>query len=104
MAGFADTGRDYFSLVGPGNVNPRFWVFKTADATTTVDGAGYFNAVGDLLKVGDRIYVQIGANIGASNETVTDAGYYTVNSVSLSAGEWTVDVTNETTTVSTDSD
>ena len=104
MAGFADTGRNYFNQIGGGANSPRFWGFKTADATTVVDGAGYFNDVGDLLHVGDRIYVQIGANIGTASETVSDAGYYTVNAVSLSAGSWTVDCTNETTTVSTDSD
>lgn len=104
MAGFADTGRNYFGLIGPGNVNPRHWVFKTADATTVVDGAGYFNEVGDLLHVGDMITVQIGANIGTTSETVTDQGTYVVNSVSRTAGVWAVDVTNETAITVTDSD
>lgn len=101
---FVTTGRNYFSLRGPGNVGPREWVFKTADATGTVDAAGYFNDVGDLVKVGDSIEVQIGANIGASNETVTAKGTYIVNSVSLSGGNWTVDVTNVTALVVIDSD
>lgn len=104
MAGFADTGRDYFTLIGGGNAGPRIWGFKTADATGTVDTAGYFNDVGDLVKVGDIILVQIGANIGTSSETVTGSGWYIVNSVSLSAGSWTVDVSNTTALTTTDSD
>lgn len=101
---FADTGRDYFVSAGPANRGPRRWTFKTADATATIDTAGYFNAVGDLVRVGDTIEVQIGANIGASNETVTSKNSYVVNSRSLSAGSYTVDVTNATEQTMTDSD
>lgn len=34
---------------------PRFWGYTTADATATVDTAGYFNDAADLLTVGDQI-------------------------------------------------
>lgn len=34
---------------------PRTWAYTTADATATVDTAGYFNDAADLLAVGDVI-------------------------------------------------
>ena len=34
---------------------PRTWQYTTADTTATVDTAGYFNDVADLVTVGDVI-------------------------------------------------
>lgn len=36
--------------------SPTVWTYTTADALTTVDTTGYFNAVANKLKVGDLIY------------------------------------------------
>lgn len=44
--------------VGPQNDNaPTIWTYKTADALTAVDGAGYFSTVADRVKVGDWVLV-----------------------------------------------
>lgn len=36
--------------------SPTVWTYTSADALTTIDGSGYFNAVANKLKVGDLIY------------------------------------------------
>jgi hypothetical protein len=35
---------------------PQVFSYRTDDATTVVDAAGYFNAVRQLLEIGDMIY------------------------------------------------
>ena len=80
------------------------WMHKTSDALATVDGAGYFNAVGDLLTPGDWIFTTVVTNLGASNEAFSAAGICVVNSVSLSAGSYTVDCSNHTAIGAVDSD
>lgn len=41
---------------GQNDFSPTVWTYTTADALTTVDNSGYFNAVANKLKVGDLIY------------------------------------------------
>lgn len=46
-----------FSRATNGNDNsPTLWTYITSDALTTVDTAGYFNALAGKLKKGDLIY------------------------------------------------
>lgn len=49
-----------FQRIGPQNSNAPSWFTYAsgADALTTVDGSGYFNAVASKLQVGDAIYVK----------------------------------------------
>ena len=51
--------RDNWNCIGgqsrKGNA-PCIFSFSTTDAKTSVDGAGYFNAVSDDVSVGDLIY------------------------------------------------
>lgn len=97
--------RDRLIKVGDGaGVAPSLWSYKTDDATGTVDGAGYFSDAGDVLKLGDIIQRLTVTNIDASNEAVSTFGWHIVNARSLSAGAYTVDVTNTTTGTVTDSD
>lgn len=35
---------------------PQMWSYTTEDTAATVDTAGYFNAIYNLLEIGDRIY------------------------------------------------
>ena len=37
-------------------ISPVMWGYKTTDAKTVVDGAGYFNSVAEDVTVGDIIY------------------------------------------------
>jgi hypothetical protein len=54
-----------FSRVGPQNDNaPTIWTYKTTDALTATDAAGYFNAVADRVKVGDWILVSSSSTYG----------------------------------------
>lgn len=42
--------------VGPQNSGaPTIWTYASADALTTIDGAGYFNGAAGILQVGDWI-------------------------------------------------
>lgn len=88
---------------GVGNA-PTMWSYKTDDALATVDGAGYFNDAGDVLKLNDWIYTTVVTNIDASNEAFSAAGIAVVNARSLSAGAYTVDITNHTAIGAIDSD
>jgi len=56
-----------------------YWYYKTADAPTVVDSAGYFTgeAVG-MLKVGDVILV-VQVDDAAKPASVTAAGHHVVN-------------------------
>jgi hypothetical protein len=57
---------------------PAIWSYRTADAAATVDTAGYFNEMANVLKVGDLIYRLTIDGTGA----VTAAGFHVVLSVS----------------------
>jgi len=35
---------------------PALWGYKSSDAKTVIDGAGYFNSVSEEVTVGDLIY------------------------------------------------
>lgn len=59
------TFNNAFTRVGPSNDNcPTIWTYKTTDALTAVDAAGYFNAVADRVKVGDWILVSSTSTYG----------------------------------------
>lgn len=54
-----------FSRVGPQNDRaPTIWTYKTTDALTATDAAGYFSAVADRVKVGDWILVSSSSTWG----------------------------------------
>lgn len=54
-----------FTRLGPQNDSaPTVWVYKTTDALTATDAAGYFNAVADRVKVGDWILVSSSSTWG----------------------------------------
>lgn len=76
------------------------WSYWTLDATTTVDGAGYFNNASKLLAVGDIIdRVTWSTAIGAGG-TISTYGTHIVNSNTGGV----VDVTDTTAGTVTDSD
>lgn len=79
---------------------PAVFSYKTADTHATVDGAGYFNEISDLLAIGDIINVVVVTNRGASNEAVATFGQHIV----LSNASGVVDTSNVTAGTVTDSD
>jgi len=66
---------------------PQLYSYRTADAATVVDAAGYFNEVWQLLKPGDVI---LRVTINASG-VVQNAGFHVVMTVNAATGA--VDVT-----------
>ena len=54
---FSRTGWNPIGGQSKKGVAPQLFTYTTTDAVGTVDGAGYFNDVSGLLKVGDIIYV-----------------------------------------------
>lgn len=93
-----------FATIGTGKRGiggaPCLHLYKTDDAHTAVDAAGYFNSIRTLLSIGDIIYVVVVTNLGASNEALSTYGPHIVIDKSATA----VDVTNVTTGTVTDSD
>jgi hypothetical protein len=79
---------------------PAIHSYKTDDAITVVDGAGYFNSIRTLLSIGDIIFVIVVTNLDASNEALADASIIVVKDKSTTA----VDCTDETALTITDSD
>lgn len=79
---------------------PQVFSYKTDDAHTVVDGAGYFNEVRALLNIGDIIHVVVVTNLDATNEGLSTYGPHCVIDKSATA----VDTTNVTTGTVTDSD
>ena len=73
---------------------PCMWSYKTTEAKTAVDAAGYFNAVSDDVSIGDLIY-----SFASTGGTAT-ASHHVV--VSNAAG--VVDVGDGVTIAVTDSD
>ena len=60
------------------------WHYRTADPSTTVDNAGYFNLAADMLRAGDFIFVNAGLGSTPSHGVV----------VVISAANGAVDVAN----------
>lgn len=56
------------------------WVYKTTDAATDVDTAGYFNGAASILNLGDMIVRQTFATTAFAS--LSSAGIHTVNSIS----------------------
>lgn len=52
--------------------SPQMCVYRTSDALVTVTGDNYFRPVATQLEVGDRILLQIVADIDAVPVNVTD--------------------------------
>lgn len=75
---------------------PNLWAYRTQDAHGTVDGAGYFNDVRQLLEVGDIIHVVVINGSGV----VQTYGQHIVMTKSATA----VDVSNVTVGTVTNSD
>ena len=62
---FSSFTNQFVRLAGaPGNNAPTLWGYKTTDALTATDAAGYFNAVADRVKVGDWILVSSSSTWG----------------------------------------
>lgn len=56
---------------------PVIWTYRTEDAVTVVDTAGYFNAMRSVLRAGDLIY-RVTINSSGVPQT---AGFHLVNDV-----------------------
>ena len=83
-----------FSLVSYSGNGFHIWHYKTDDANTAVDAAGYFNTFASEMNAGDVIF----GTTAASGTPIY--GYWTVSSNDGT----TVDVNNMTLSVATDSD
>jgi hypothetical protein len=82
---------------------PAAWVYKTADTHATVDTTGYFDAVRNILSIGDLIYVAVVTNLGATNEALSTAGWHVVKD-KPALGAAGIDVTDVTALTVTDTD
>jgi len=89
--------RDNFGPIGnvskAGN-SPIMWGYKTADTIADVNTAAYFNAVSDIVSVGDLIYC-----VTSTGGTIVATLVYVVSNA---AG--VVDVNDGTTLANTDTD
>jgi hypothetical protein len=89
---FSSTGFNAVSTSKAGNA-PSMYIYKTADTQATVNTAGYFNSVYQLLNVGDILFVY---------DTTTPSLVLTyVNAVSAAG---VVDIADGTTVSATDTD
>lgn len=79
---------------------PAVWSYKTDDTHATVDTAGYFNEVRNLLSVGDLIDVVVVTNLDATTEALATYGRHAVINKSATA----VDTTDVTVGTVTDTD
>lgn len=79
-----------------GGLAPAFHTYSTQDTHATVDTAGYFNEVRDLLKSGDLIYVAVLTGGGA----LSTAGFHVVRTKTATS----VDVTDVTALTVTNTD
>lgn len=75
------------------------WGYRTADLTTVIDTAGYFNDASNLLAIGDLIYA-VTVDDADNPTSVTTAGLFVV----LSNAAGVVDVSNATAMTLTDTD
>lgn len=85
-----------FSTVGASKAgnSPAIYAYKTTDAIADVNTSGYFNALANVLSVGDLIYC-----VTSTGSTAVATLVYVVSN---SGG--VVDVTDGTTLANTDSD
>lgn len=74
---------------------PAIWSYTTTDTLATVRVAGYFNAIRNMLQIGDRIYVVV-----TSAGALSAAGDLVVKDKSATA----VDTTDATSLTITDTD
>jgi DNA-directed RNA polymerase subunit E'/Rpb7 len=86
---------DYLCLIANvgGKVGFKDWLYDTADATATVDTAGYISdAKARRMEKGDRVYVRIWTTAvpAASSEKLTAAG--TANILISSGFHWVIGV------------
>ena len=56
---------------------PMIWSHTSTDAKTSIDGAGYFNDVSDIVSVGDIIY-----SWGSTGGTATASWHVVVSNAS----------------------
>ncbi len=85
-----------FSTVGASKAgnSPAIYAYKTTDAIADVNTSGYFNALANVLSVGDLIYC-----VTSTGSTAVATLVYVVSN---SSG--VVDVTDGTTLANTDGD
>lgn len=85
-----------FSTIGASKAgnSPAIYAYKTTDAIADVNTAGYFNALANVLSVGDLIYC-----VTSTGSTAVATLVYVVSN---SSG--VVDVNDGTTLANTDSD
>jgi hypothetical protein len=76
---------------------PKLHTYKTDDAVTVVDNAGYFNDAYLHVSIGDLVYVCVVTDLGVAAEAVADAGFFVVNAVTKGAVDVS-DITNITVT------
>ena len=76
------------------------WNYWTLDATTDVDGAGYFNSASKLLAIGDVIHRVTWATAIGTGGTVSTYGTHIVNANASGV----VDTSDTTVGTMTDSD
>jgi hypothetical protein len=89
---FSSTGLTAIGQSKRGNA-PGLFLYKTADTQATVNTAGYFNSIANLLTVGDVIFVY--------DSTTPSLVLTYVNAVS---GAGVVDIADGTTVSATDTD
>ena len=63
------------SLVSYSGNGFHIWHYTTTDASTVVDGAGYFNSMANEMNLGDVIY----ANTATGGTPVVSHTYFTEN-------------------------
>lgn len=61
VAGFALNQRKFDPTGSGSKGGPKIATYSTSDATATIEGAGYFNALSTVLKTGDAIFVYTSA-------------------------------------------
>jgi hypothetical protein len=84
---------------GKAGNSPQLWSYRTLDASTVVDTAGYFNPAAGLLRIGDVILVTTVTGTLAVPTGITSAGWHIVNSITAAG---VVDVTDPLALVVTD--
>jgi len=95
LANFAPIGGQ-----GGRGAAPQMFSYRTTDASTAIDAAGYFNTVNGLLQVGDLIYA-VDVDDVDTPTAITSGSLLIVNSITAAG---VVDTTNATVLVVTDSD
>jgi hypothetical protein len=92
--------RNYLTKVGPsGGKAGCLWMYRTTDASTAVDAAGYFNNASDVLQIGDVIMVATVTGVDAP--TAVSTVFMQIVNANASG---VVDVTDGIAITATDSD